>query len=444
MKIATPIGGILLLLSSLMFISCSEENIEKNTEPTDDGTTPNIILIIADDMGWDVYGDYPGTADTKAHTPTLDSLSRNGLTFLNFWSYPVCAPTRAAMLTGKYGFRTGVGGTQNPQTATLGSTETIIQNHVGMEKYATAVIGKWHVSPGSQLDAPESFGVDYYSGILRGSVTDYFDWVQTSGGIQENVKTYTTTHFTDLSIDWIHKQSQPFFLWLAFNAPHTPFHRPPLNLISNQSLADDEATINANPLPYFLASIEAMDREISRLINSLSPAQKENTLFIFLSDNGTPPKVGQDPYIDNGVKNTLFQGGINTPMIVCGKGVSRAGEDETALVQSTDLFATILDVGGSGGIDYGDGVSFKGLLSDANSPKRAFSYTEQFGNSSSAKDGYTIRDQHYKLIHLETGTEYYYHLSSDPFETSNLLSGTLSNQEQQSLDQLRALKIGLE
>jgi arylsulfatase A-like enzyme len=203
---------LLLLLSISFLLSCSDDapQIAQN-EPS-----PNIVLIIADDLGWDVFGNYPGTNGSKANTPTLDSLTQNGITFMNFWSNPICAPTRAAILTGKYGFRTGVGGAQTPQTATLSNSETVIQKYISdntSNAYSSAVIGKWHVSSSSELNAPENFGVDYYSGIFRGSTTDYFNWNQTSSGIEKNITTYTTTHFVDQSIGFNSNQS-PFFFGL--------------------------------------------------------------------------------------------------------------------------------------------------------------------------------------------------------------------------------------
>lgn len=409
-------------------------------------STPNIIFIIADDMGWDVFGSYPGIGGTKATTPTIDSLARNGITFTNYWVNPICAPTRASMLTGKYGFRTGVGGVQTPQTATLQNTETVIQKYINdktANKYATAVIGKWHVSSGTQLSAPENFGVSYYSGVFVGAVPDYNNWTQTSGGVQQNITTYTTTHFVNQSVSWIQQQTKPFFLWLAFNAPHTPFHRPPLNLITNQSLVDNQTTINANPYPYYLASIEAMDKEIARLISSLTAVQKENTVFVFMGDNGTPVQVAQAPYTTNGTKNTLFQGGINTPLIICGKNITRKNVVETAMVQTPDMFTTFADITGAGSANYQDGISIKPLFTDAAAAKRNFVYTEQFGNTQTANDGYAIRNTNYKLVHLQSGTEFFYKISTDPFEQVNLLTVTLSTEAQQNLDQLRLIKVGL-
>jgi arylsulfatase A-like enzyme len=445
-KIFSMPGKLFLVIACIAIIS----GCKKKTT-TDDGgntgtTSPNIIFIIADDLGWDAFGSYPGATGTKASTPTIDSLARNGITFTNYWVNPICAPTRASMLTGKYAFRTGVGGVQTPQTATLQSTETVIQKYINNQtsnKYATALIGKWHISANGQLSAPENFGVGFYSGIFIGAVTDYYNWTQTSGGSQQTITTYTTTHFVNQSVSWIQQQTKPFFLWLAFNAPHTPFHRPPLSLITNQTLVDNQAAINANPLPYYLASIEAMDKEVARLIASLTTAQKENTVFVFIGDNGTPAQVAQAPYLINGTKSSLFQGGINTPLIVCGKNITRKNAVETALVQSPDLFASFADIAGAGSTNYQDAISIKPLFTNASAAKRNFVYTEQFGNTPTTNDGYAIRNGNYKLIHLQSGTEYFYKISTDPFEQVNLMLATLTTEAQQNLDQLRQIKAGL-
>lgn len=432
----------LFLFISILF-SCKEDS---PVLPNTGNSSPNIILIIADDLGWDAFGNYAGISGIKANTPTLDSLARNGITFTNYWVNPICAPTRASMLTGKYAFRTGVGGVQTPPTSILSSNELVIQKYISNQtsnKYASAVIGKWHVSSASDLNAPENFGVDYYSGIFLGAVPSYYNWTQTSAGTQQNSSTYATTHFVNQSINWIEQQSKPFFLWLAFNAPHTPFHRPPLDLISNQSLSDNQAAIESNPLPYYMASIEAMDKEIGRLISSLTPEQRENTVFIFMGDNGTPSQVAQAPYTTNGAKGTLFQGGINAPLIVSGATITRKNNIETALVQAPDMFATLADIAGASTSSYQDGISIKPLFTDTNATKRSFIYSEQFDNTRTINDGYAIRNTNYKLIRLKNNTEYFYDLRTDPFETSNLLSSSLSDEAQRNLDDLRQIKAGL-
>jgi arylsulfatase B len=438
----------LILITSLsifIIFSCSKNEVTVPTVVVPPTTgSPNIIFIVADDMGWDVFGNYPNITGTKATTPTIDSLTKNGITFTNFWVNPECAPTRAAMLSGKYGFRTGVGSAQG--NSSLASTETIIQKFINdktSNAYATAAVGKWHISPQNQLSGPENFGIQYYSGFLPAAINDYYNWTETSGGKQQTVTTYTTTQFVDKSVAWVKQQTKPFFLWLAFNAPHTPFHRPPLTLIKNQSLANTAAAINANQYTYYLAAIEAMDKEIARLISSLSTAQKENTVFVFMGDNGTPSQVAQAIYKANGTKGTLFQGGVNTPLIVSGKNITRKGVVETALVNAPDMFTTIADIAGAGSEKYQDGISIKPLFTDANASKRTFIYSELFSVPVDPFDGYTIRNDKYKLISLKNGTEYLFNLSTDPFEKTNLMSGTLSTEAKQNYDILKATKTSL-
>ena len=440
LKISRLFIPVSILLSCLVFFSCKKNN-DTGGGVTPAGTSTNIIFIVADDMGWDAYGNYPGVSSIKALTPTIDSLARNGISFTNFWVNPECTPTRAAMLTGKYGFRTGMGA---PGDA-LQSSETVIQKYINdktANAYTSAIIGKWHVSANNQLTAPSTFGIQHYSGIFSGAVSDYYSWTETTNGTQQTNTTYTTTQLANESASWIQQQSKPFFLWLAFNAPHTPFHRPPLNLITNQSLSSNQATINANPLPYYLASIEAMDKEIGRLIASLTATQKENTVFVFMGDNGTPGQVAQSPYIAK-AKSTLYQGGVNAPLVICGKNITRKNVVESAMVQAPDLFTTFADITGAGSSNYQDGISIKPLFTNASAVKRTFVYSELFGSAISMNDGYCIRNENFKLIHLQNSTEYFFKLSTDPFEQTNLMLAPLSTEAQQNLDQLRQIKTGL-
>lgn len=219
-----------------------------------------------------------------------------------------------------------------------------------------------------------------------------------------------------------------------------PFHRPPLNLISDQSLVSDTAVINLNPLPYYLAAIEAMDKEIARLIASLTPEQKSNTIFVFMGDNGTPTQVAQRPFLLGRAKGYLYQGGINTPLIIAGKNVVRVGQTDTSLVNATDMFSTIADMAGTGVSFYEDGKSIKPLLSSSQANFNNYVYTEQFDNIPGNADGYAIRNVSYKLIHLDNGTEYFYHITIDPFERTNLFLNALSAEADQNLSQLRLYK----
>ncbi len=413
------IGNILILALFLTFFSCSsnddtvsEENME--TENTAD-SKPNILLIIADDMGLDATPGYE-IGSVKPNMPNLQDMIDNGVRFSNLWSYPECTPTRASILTGKYGFRTGVMQVGDD----LPTSETSIQQFLDINTntaYDHAVIGKWHLSDDS--NHPTTMGVGYYAGLLTGGVQSYTNWNFTENGTVTSSAEYTTTKFTDLAIDWIDSQTKPWFLWLAYNAPHTPFHLPPADLHSQGSLPTDQASIDANPLPYYLAMLEAMDSEMGRLLNSMTQEEKDNTVFIFIGDNGSPNQVVQE-YSSQRAKGSVYQGGVNVPMVVSGKNVSRINQSEDALLNTTDIFATVADIAETGTTEINDSKSFKGLLSSTGQEIREFVYTE-IGRDNGTSD-YTIRNATHKYIRFSDGSEALYDLSANPLENPNLLN----------------------
>lgn len=405
-------NGTLLALV-LIISSCS-----KDTSLFTAQTSPNILFIIADDLGKDAIKGYlEGTI--KPNTPRIDAIRNSGLTFNNLWVYPTCTPTRSSIITGKYGYRTGVKWAGDE----LSPTETTLQKHIKdgtNNTYTTAIIGKWHLSGSNATVNPESFGIDYYSGLIRGAVNDYYQWQLTEDGISKTETGYTSEVFTDLSINWINQQTKPWFLWLAYNAPHTPFHAPPTNMHTQGPLAP--YTSGSDPIPYYMAAIEAMDFQIGRLIDNIPDDELQNTVIIFIGDNGTPSDVAQSPYTSSTVKGTLFQGGINVPLFVAGKNVTRIGNDDN-LISSTDLFATIAQIAGSGTSVINDGISFKSLLTSS-SILRNFQYSEMNDGNI---DAWTISNGRYKLTENSNSNKELYDLISDPYETNNLLNSNLTS-----------------
>ncbi len=419
----------------ILLCSCSKDNLETETPdiPPSEITKPNILLIIADDMGLDATPGYAVGA-VKPQMPTLQNVISKGVRFENLWSYPVCTPTRASIITGKYGFRTGV----KKVDQELPSSEISIQQYLKDKTtgYSSAVIGKWHLS--SNASHPNSMGIDYYAGLLSGGVRSYENWTLTENGTQTNSTAYTTTKFTDLAIDWIKNQESQWFLWLAYNAPHTPFHLPPNTLHSQGNLPADEASIDANPLPYYMAMIEAMDTEIGRLLNSMSEEDRNNTVIIFVGDNGTPNQVAQE-YRNRRVKGTVYQGGVNVPMIISGKDVNRFNETESALLNTTDLFSTIANIAGVNVTRNEDSISFWNLLNNPSSDlRREFAYSEVETNT--GLDDITIRNTTHKYILFANGSEALYNISNDLFETNNLLNSNqlpLSVADENQLNELK-------
>ena len=210
-------------------------------------------MIIADDLGKDAMPNY-SEGSIKPNIPNLQNLMNSGLTFDNLWSYPVCTPTRSSILTGKYGIKSGVIEVGDIISTSETSLQKYINTNTGNE-YATAIIGKWHLS--NSASDPITMGIDYFAGIINGGVGSYTNWNLTENGVTSNSTEYTTSKLTDLAVDWVDNQTKPWFLWLAYNAPHTPFHLAPTNLHSQGNLATDQASIDANPTPYFMSAIRS-------------------------------------------------------------------------------------------------------------------------------------------------------------------------------------------
>lgn len=388
--------------------------------------TPNILLVIADDLGLDpVPGYLPGPQ--KAAMPRLETLMAQGLTFDNVWADPLCSPTRSTILTGRYGLYTGV---LNPgEQSLLPADEITLHRYLDQigSGYASCIIGKWHLG-GLQPDPayPNAMGIPHYAGLLSGSVNNYDQWPRTINGTTAPSNDYITTALTDMALDWIGQQSAPWLCWLAYNAPHTPLHLPPLALHSQGALPTDQASIDADPLPYYLAMCESVDHEIGRLLDALPAETAANTVVIFIGDNGTDGAVIQQPYSPTQAKGTLFEGGVRVPLVIAGPPVTRAGEREAALVNSSDLFATIVELTGNALLSYYDSRSLLPMFTLSEQQVRSCLYTEvDQGQSGSA-----IRDSRWKLIRYENGAERFFDLLLDPWEAVNLLSGILTAEQQ--------------
>jgi arylsulfatase B len=423
----------LVLLISIIFVgmtisSCSKDNGDEIGIDLPNTETPNVLFIIADDLGKDAINGF-SEGSIKPNTPNIDAIRNNGISFDNFWTNPTCTPTRASIITGKYGYRTGVKGVGDE----LALSETTLQEYISTEtnnKYASAIVGKWHLSGNDSAINPETFGIDYYAGLIRGAVDDYYNWQLSEGGATSQNTEYITEIFTDLSIDWINQQSKPWFMWLAYNAPHTPFHAPPSNMHNQGNLPTYNNGLD--PVPYYMAAIEAMDFQIGILLDGIPEDERNNTIIIFIGDNGTPNQVAQNPYSSSTVKNTLYQGGINVPMFISGNSISCSGTDNN-LITSTDLFATIAEITGSTTTTIHDSKSFKSLFTSDNNTIRDYQYSELVDGTS---EEWTISNGKYKLFVNTNGMEEMYNLVNDPYENSNLLNGTLSTIDQNAKSEL--------
>jgi arylsulfatase A-like enzyme len=392
---------------------------------------PNVLLIIADDLGVDVSPCYAADA---VSAPTIEALCRDGIVFDRAWSMPVCSPTRASIFTGRYGRRTGVGDVVQRADDALDESEFSLPRAVSEAglPHATANFGKWHL--GDDPIGPLTMGWDYFSGFLEGDILSYDSAQKVVNGDPRSIDDYVTTDQVNDAIDWIsHRDRVPWLVWLALSAPHEPFHVPPAELHDFDALSGTIDDIDADPRPYYDAALQALDTEVGRLIASLEPEVLAQTTIIFIGDNGSPDALYPVELDEDGdeipgrAKGTLYQGGIHIPFIVAGAGVSDGGRRSDALVHTVDLFATILELIGTNAGDVVpssvtlDSVSLTPLLSNTGASVRNRLYAELFGETFGRRlNGATTRDDRYKVIRYEDGSVEAYDLVDDPFEEDDI------------------------
>jgi arylsulfatase A-like enzyme len=405
----------------------------------------NVVLIIADDLGKDYCDIYSDHGPSVVNLTNVRRLLTRGVVFNNAWSNPLCSPTRAGILTGRYSFRTGVGDVVDGSNTKLSLTETIIPKMLNLYSpngISKACIGKWHVTTSAPAgyNYPITMGYDHYEGNLSGALGQpgqlaigYDNWTKIKNGVSSNCTNYATTENVNNAISYINSQpaTKPFYLHLAFNAPHTPYHLPPANLITNTTLSGLQADITANPVPYFQAMVEAMDKEIGRFFDYLISSGKWNTTdIIFIGDNGDDPLVAQS----SPSKGSLYQAGVTVPFIISGPDVVNPNRTSNALVNTADIFATILELFGDTNwrtripSTTVDSKSLMPILLNQATTVRPWAFTEIFKLAPTSGDGKAIRNEDYKLIKYDNGNEKFFNLTNSPLETTNrdLLNGTLT------------------
>jgi arylsulfatase A-like enzyme len=416
---AAPSGAGSPTATSVVETSNPSASASAASRPTPPGTAPNILLIIADDFGLDSSPCYAVGTDKPA-MPNLQALCDGGLVFDNVWVNPSCSPTRSTILTGRYGFRTGVLAAGDILRDT-DSIQDLLTNDLPYA-YPNAVLGKWHLAGDANPDPnhPALFGIQHFAGFLKAAVPDYSNWELTEDGVQSQNLQYITSFLTDKAIDWVGRQRSPWFLWLAYNAPHAPYHLPPAGLYSRTGLSGTAADIAQHPQGYYYAAAEALDAEIGRLLGTMPQDVRANTVVIFVGDNGTPPEVVQAPVTMARAKFTVYEGGVHVPLVVAGRGVTRTGQREDALINGVDLFATIAQLAGGADTSLHDGVSFMDALTNASFTGRDYVYTEYKDADRGAS--WAVRDRRYKLLEFEGGRKELYDLSTDPWERANLIA----------------------
>lgn len=409
----------------------------------------NILVLVADDLGADSSSltNTVGPGTRLAETPVIDSLAQNGVVFTHAYARPSCSATRATLLTGRHAFRTGVG------TAITGTLPELRDNEYTVARafaaqapeYRVAGFGKWHLGNGANTPLTKG-GFQFYAGVNGPQPSALFNWTKIKNGVSSNSTTYITTDQVNETIDWISAQGgSPWLAWVSFTAPHAPYAKPPAELLSPRfaHLTGTSADINARQRDYYEASMEALDKEIGRLLGTIDRA---NTDIIFVGDNGTPQAVVQAPYnypTENHAKFTLFEGGVHVPLVVSGPSVGYVGRNNS-LVSTVDLFQLVQELAG---IDVPKTLP-PGVVIDSKSILPALKnnvtltndlFVDQFNRGTGATtDGQSIRDERYKLIRFNSQNERFYDLGVDPYENTNLLAaGPLSTEAQAHYNSLK-------
>jgi arylsulfatase A-like enzyme len=318
---------------------------------------PNIVYIVADDLGWADVG-FNGS-DIK--TPALDQLAQGGARLSQFYVQPMCTPTRAALMTGRYPLRYGLQTLVIPASMSYGlpTDEWLLPQALKEAGYSTGIIGKWHLGHAKRLFWPMQRGFDYQYGAQLGEI-DYYthkmggriDWYRNNKPVDE--KGYVTTLIGDDAVRFIDRQkaAQPFFLYLAFTAPHTPFQAPQEYLDRYKHISDPNRRIYA-------AMIAAMDDQIGRVVEALDKrGLRQNSLIIFHSDNGGnqsahlagesevkgPLPASNAPY--RGGKGDLYEGGTRVASLMNWPGKIKPGVVDQ-MIHVVDNYVTLTKLAGA-------------------------------------------------------------------------------------------------
>lgn len=328
------------LVLSVACVACSAEQDQR----------PNIVLIVSDDMG---YGDVGVFGCKDIETPNIDRLAREGVVFTDAYvSGPICSPSRLGLMTGRYPSRWGIYTNEDVFTAEgLEGTaaETTVATLLRKEGYRTGIFGKWHLCAdlfkAPEENRPERLGFDEVC-VVRGGMASYRAGTPLYGGDGREVKApeYLTDHFGKLSADFIGRNKhRPFFLYLAFTAPHAPLEATREDMARYESIADQGRRTYAGMMA-------ALDRNVGRVLDALAEAEiEDDTLVVFLSDNGGPSPTSHATSRNmasnlplRGFKGDVYEGGVRTPMIMKWPGHLAPDSKFGGMVSSLDVAPTFL------------------------------------------------------------------------------------------------------
>ena len=386
---------------------------------------PNIILILTDDQGW---GDLSINGNKDIYTPNIDKMTLNGVSFDRFFVSPVCSPTRAEILTGRYHVRTGVydvslGGER------INITEETIADVFRASGYKTAAYGKWHNGMQAPYH-PNTRGFDDFYGFCSGHWGNYFNPILEKNGELVKGTGFITDDLTNHGIEFIKKnKDNPFFLYLPYNTPHSPMQvsdkfwdkfrnkkltqKGTLSKVSDDRSSGINSDKDENHSRAALAMCENIDWNVGRIIQTLESFDLEkNTIIVYLSDNG--PNGHRWNAGMKGIKGSTDEGGVRSPMIINWKGNIPEGKVVKKIASAIDLLPTLKDLAGieSSPINKLDGLSLKQLIYNENTEwadRYIYSYW---------REKLSVRSQNFRLGNKNN----LYNMNKDPNQLTNISS----------------------
>jgi len=391
---------------------------------------PNIVVILVDDLG---YGDLSSYGATDLKSPNIDRLISRGMRFDRFYANcPVCSPTRAALLSGRYPDLVGVPGVIRTHIKNnwgfLSPHATLLPTMLKRAGYHAAIIGKWHLGMTSP-SKPNERGFDHFHGFLGDMMDDYYHHRRHGinymrlNDTEIDPEGHATDLFSQWAIDYLHQRSkkkQPFFLYLAYNAPHTPI-QPPNAWIKKvkqrePGIGDKRAKL--------VALIEHMDAGIGKVVNAIETmGMSDDTLIIFTSDNGGQLGVGATNGPLRAGKGDMYEGGIRVSVCAVWSGKIKPGSRSDRVVMTMDIFPTACAAAGVDIKHEIDGVSFLPTLLGKSQPDedRFLFWVRREGGRYGGRAYYAARYGDFKLVQnspfepLEL-----YNLATDPKEEKPL------------------------
>lgn len=410
MNFLTRICGAIFLAAALIVASATH------------APPPNILFILADDLGTGDLGCYGAT---DICTPNLDRLARQGVRLTDFYANgPVCTPTRCALMTGRYPQRLGgleVSIPPGGKHLGLPPQEKSIARMLREAGYATAMSGKWHLGY-TEDRAPNAHGFDHFFG-LRGSNHDYFTHRESNGQLDLFLNAqpvvmegYSTYLIKQHALEFLSgMKDRPFFLYVAFNAPHWPIQGP--DDAGRQLTLKEWAQGNRET---YIKMVEAMDRSIGEILTALDQhGLAHNTLMVFTSDNGGDRFSRNGPLAKG--KGTLWEGGIRVPCIVRWPGRLPQGKVSRQSGITLDWSATILKLAGTQPpADRPlDGMDLLPILAGEQRGRSRTLFWRRVGPNSLTTHR-AVRHGNWKYIDQPNGSQYLYHLAKDIGEQNNL------------------------